>query len=293
MGDLTTTAACLDCGQSIPPRPSGRTGPAPKRCGACRGDRDLRLRRERHARGKLQPKVLRPRSTPRGSCLVCGKSTEDREGPGVADYCAACKRARANVLAKAARNKRLADRFGSRYCSCGAGVQKPAYGPWPKSCPECTETRNRQSHRKSYEVIRHDPEKWVAYLDRLRPLQQAWRTANPDRVSERDRLWRKKNPHRVRETKHRRRARLASACSPGVSDRDWRRLLRRYRFTCAYCGDCGFLTMDHIVPIARGGRHSIGNVLPACGRCNSSKRDRLLFEWRVRLRARRPSPANP
>ena len=36
-----------------------------------------------------------------------------------------------------------------------------------------------------------------------------------------------------------------------------------------------------IMPIIRGGRHSIGNLLPACGSCNSSKGAKLLVEWRA------------
>lgn len=67
------------------------------------------------------------------------------------------------------------------------------------------------------------------------------------------------------------------------SDADWQRTLHRYRFRCAYCGESGLLTMDHVVPISRGGRHSIGNVVPACGPCNFGKHTSLAIEWRRRL----------
>lgn len=69
------------------------------------------------------------------------------------------------------------------------------------------------------------------------------------------------------------------------SDADWKRTLNRYRFCCAYCGESGPLTMDHVVPISRGGRHSIGNVVPACGPCNFGKHTSLAIEWRRRLGA--------
>jgi len=32
------------------------------------------------------------------------------------------------------------------------------------------------------------------------------------------------------------------------------------------------LTMDHIVPVARGGTSSKGNVVPACKKCNQEKK---------------------
>lgn len=38
------------------------------------------------------------------------------------------------------------------------------------------------------------------------------------------------------------------------------------------------LTMDHVVPISRGGKHHIDNIRLACKSCNSKKRDNLLSE---------------
>lgn len=67
----------------------------------------------------------------------------------------------------------------------------------------------------------------------------------------------------------------------GVPIHEWRRILMRAAGRCAYCGQRRDLTMDHVVPLARGGIHGIGNVVAACGSCNSSKNDRLLIEWRA------------
>ncbi len=72
----------------------------------------------------------------------------------------------------------------------------------------------------------------------------------------------------------------------GVPVSEWRRILRRALGRCFYCGDQAKLTMDHVVPIIRGGKHSIGNVVAACGSCNSSKNDRLVIEWRRSMRSR-------
>lgn len=51
---------------------------------------------------------------------------------------------------------------------------------------------------------------------------------------------------------------------------------------CHYCGKqvgAKALTMDHLLPIIRGGRSSKGNVVPACRDCNAAKRHRLAFEF--------------
>ena len=39
------------------------------------------------------------------------------------------------------------------------------------------------------------------------------------------------------------------------------------------------LTMDHIVPLIRGGRSTRGNVVPACKDCNNKKKYLLPVEW--------------
>lgn len=49
---------------------------------------------------------------------------------------------------------------------------------------------------------------------------------------------------------------------------------------CAYCPRPA-ATLDHIDPIIAGGQTKPGNIVPACQRCNSSKRDRPLDEWAV------------
>jgi len=60
----------------------------------------------------------------------------------------------------------------------------------------------------------------------------------------------------------------------------WKR--RRAVGICHYCGNKFApkdLTMDHLVPLVRGGRSSKGNLVPACKECNTRKKHHLAFEW--------------
>ncbi len=60
----------------------------------------------------------------------------------------------------------------------------------------------------------------------------------------------------------------------------WKR--KRSSGICYYCGGKfkpAELTMDHLIPIARGGRSVQGNVVPACKDCNSKKKYLLPSEW--------------
>lgn len=96
--------------------------------------------------------------------------------------------------------------------------------------------------------------------------------------------WLTGNRHKLSNHRHLRRERLyGNPDSVGVSDRDWRRLVNIYGGRCAYCrAQPDELTMDHVVPASRGGRHAIGNILPACRPCNGSKRAMLLIEFKIR-----------
>ena len=66
----------------------------------------------------------------------------------------------------------------------------------------------------------------------------------------------------------------------------WRR--RRAVGRCAYCGrptPPRALTMDHRIPLVRGGRSTRGNLVPACKACNSAKKYLLPTEWEAYLRS--------
>lgn len=66
---------------------------------------------------------------------------------------------------------------------------------------------------------------------------------------------------------------------------------RRMRFLypdgrCSYCGERmrrGDDTVDHVVPRAAGGAQlGLGNMVPACKRCNNRKGDLSLLEFLLR-----------
>jgi len=51
---------------------------------------------------------------------------------------------------------------------------------------------------------------------------------------------------------------------------------------CYYCRqrvDPGKLTMDHVVPLTRGGKSTKGNLVAACKDCNNRKKYLLPIEW--------------
>lgn len=55
---------------------------------------------------------------------------------------------------------------------------------------------------------------------------------------------------------------------------------------CHWCGGKfppADLSMDHIVPVIRGGKSAKGNVVPCCKECNNKKKHMLPIEWQEYL----------
>ncbi len=60
-------------------------------------------------------------------------------------------------------------------------------------------------------------------------------------------------------------------CENGLSVNDWKAVLDYFNHECAYCGSKEDLEQEHIVPVSDGGTYAIGNIVPACRKCNASK----------------------
>lgn len=69
-----------------------------------------------------------------------------------------------------------------------------------------------------------------------------------------------------------------------LADAQWD-ALREAWGGCAYCGADGVaLQKDCVLPISRGGRYTVDNVVPACGSCNASKCNAEVTGWMRRRR---------
>lgn len=231
------------------------------------------------------------------TCAVCRVSIEHL--PRRSRYCTPKCRKRAEVLKRdpaVRRAKQRArwevERAGRRCAECEASIaHRPAQAKYcNRICLKKTEVR------RDREIRRQRTKAWlVAHPD----YGNAWRRANKEKSSVISRrayqnnkanyraanlAWEARNPGAHVERSMARRARLlGNSGSVGVSARDWLRLVRRYGGCCAYCGTAVVAPeMDHVVPLSKGGRHAVGNVLPACSECNRSKNAALLIVWKHR-----------
>lgn len=152
-----------------------------------------------------------------------------------------------------------------------------AYYAEHKHDPKLRE-RVARATKAHYGRVKADPDALAA----RRAATARWRIANPEATTEQYRRWRIKNSDAVRAKVQRRRARLLEAF---VEDVDPAAIWLRDGGTCGIC--CQPIdpllpwphrmskTLDHVIPLAKGGTHEPANVQLAHAVCNSRKNDRL------------------
>lgn len=161
--------------------------------------------------------------------------------------------------------------------ACGRANRK--HSPPGEGAPSTRLTYQRAHSELYREAVRrtrarakaHDPERWAAQVARDRERQRAWGKTLKGRT-------------KVQLDRQRRRSRIRDCSSVGLTAAQWEAVCNSQRdvageVRCLYCKQPCKPTIDHVVPIARGGRDEPSNIVAACLSCNSSKCDRLIIEW--------------
>lgn len=195
------------------------------------------------------------------------------------------------------------------YCdSCKKRMAVERVAVWRKENPEKARELRDKEYAENAEVIKARSKQWyLDNTDQAKASSKEWREANPEKmrgywadwfskpgnaakakawVS----AWMRAHPEKIKaywkkwyiENQDTLR-RLAShrAQTYAASDftfEDWIAILEVFGHQCAYCL-CSDkkLTMDHVLPLSKGGTHTADNIVPACKSCNSRKNNRPLF----------------
>jgi 5-methylcytosine-specific restriction endonuclease McrA len=119
------------------------------------------------------------------------------------------------------------------------------------------------------------------YPGRSKAYRQSQMEKDPVRFrsmqTKRRRRWIEAHPEQWLHLLRRKRAKGDGATILDLTLEQWQAILEKHNYCCAYCGkSTEKLTMDHIVPVSKGGQHTQSNVVPACSFCNTSKGSRDL-----------------
>jgi 5-methylcytosine-specific restriction endonuclease McrA len=217
------------------------------------------MRRPRSERAKAQRRALY-------AARIHEERAKDR-----ARYAANPERKTAQVRVSEARNPERVRKTKKAWSDKNKETMRRSHRRWAKANPEKARARGRRYYGK--------------HTEQEKARAKAYRKGNPERTRDAMNAYRVANPERCRAIQraacHRRRVKLLGSCSPGVNPAAWAALVEQFGGCCAYCGKPG-TAVDHVVPISKGGRDEIANVLPACKSCNSSKGNRDLSTWLAR-----------
>lgn len=196
---------------------------------------------------------------------------------GLSDYCKACMR-----LVLADHRQRNAERLRTE----GRERAKRKYAADPESARQRSREWRlsnpgvaRKSKERTYQKYR---DKNVAYArqyasehaDEIADKRREHRLLNLEEARERDRIYYEEHTDIVIARKHRLRARKAGSVGEYTANQ-WHKLIEYYApdGKCLNCRKVSPLTVDHVIPLTKGGSNFISNLQCLCSACNTKKKD--------------------
>lgn len=145
-----------------------------------------------------------------------------------------------------------------------------------KACNQLSRrTPERIANQKRLTALHYQENKEI-YLDR-----QAIRyLSDPEKFRAYGRQYQKDHPEVYKASRHKRRAKIRSCEINDLTSEQVSLLLDNFKF-CIYCSSKEMLSIDHVIPISRGGANTLSNLVVACKKCNNSKRARDVNDFLV------------
>lgn len=151
---------------------------------------------------------------------------------------------------------------------------------WRQNYPDRQKESSRKWHQNNLLSARKGRLAYY-YKNKETSLEKhrIWCSNNKEKCQLQNKRWLKEHPEQHREISHRRRARKAGAQGTCSAEQAVARIAF-YGGMCAYCHVAPHEHLDHVIPLSRGGTNWPANLRPACARCNISKKDKFLSEWK-------------
>jgi len=115
--------------------------------------------------------------------------------------------------------------------------------------------------------------------------QRKFRAANKEMIRAKQKAYAEAHPEVALRARVKRQARTLGTQSNLELIKRWVRQIRKNPFArCHWCGTKVIgkkVHFDHVIALARGGTHTIGNLCSSCSDCNRSKNARAIADWIV------------
>ncbi len=142
-----------------------------------------------------------------------------------------------------------------------------------------------KEQRKSWRIA--NPEKhreeqrlyYARHREEQRLRAKTYKSNNKNKCRQYNRKYVKEHPENARVNRHNYFTRKTQA-GGSFTLKQWVELCQRFDFKCLRCKKKKKLTVDHVIPVSRGGTSDISNIQPLCINCNTSKGTRTV-DYRV------------
>lgn len=162
------------------------------------------------------------------------------------------------------------------------------HNEWAKKNPEKMKTywtKNNKNRMKNPDVILDNKRRCRERYNKLKNSpefklkEKKRRDKNKARRKEYDKGYRKSEKGKaIKKRDNLRRRVLKNNCKNTLTKEELK-IIKNRDENCVYCGKRKKLTLEHIIPLNKGGENSFNNSVMACLSCNSSKKDKNVFEW--------------
>jgi len=138
-------------------------------------------------------------------------------------------------------------------------------------------TQYREDNKEK--ISEYGKQYYLGHKEQIAEKNRQYNINNKKQLARKKRQYYLKNPNISTNSRARR---LKIIGSSEISTAEWKDIMELCDWRCIYCGVP--LTkinrsVDHILPLSKGGQHNKRNLVPVCRLCNSSKNDKFLYDW--------------
>ena len=169
------------------------------------------------------------------------------------------------------------------------GKEKRGKYGFKSRCKECI----KEYYEDNKEHIKEKSKEWH---EDNKEYYKEWRENNKEYIKEKNKEyyennkehrnkkskeWYENNPDKIFNRNNKRRL-LEETQGDGISKDQWLEMMKFFDWKCAYSGimlDKDNRSIDHIIPLSKGGEHEIWNCVPMHRKYNTSKKDNNMLEW--------------
>jgi len=155
---------------------------------------------------------------------------------------------------------------------------------WRKENPEKVKEQNKKYREENKkEALEYHKEYSKKYYkknkDKKKEYSKKWEEKNPNYRNNYMKKYSKTEKGKINYTKGNLKRRTLKKKAKNTLTKKEIKIIQDRDKKCVYCGSNKNLQFEHIIPLNKGGENSFLNGVMACKSCNSSKRNKDVFEW--------------